>query len=203
MMTKMKVLRKICLGGMATTLLAMSAFAQAAKTDAPVSQSDPVLVFNRLCYAQVPVVRKIQDLAVRLAWQPMGGEDLKQFTTLENPDLLEGWDVNLAKRLYRLGIVQSDLNSDFKETFADFADGKATSCTLVLDGSDQADIVLSRMNTLIGKEPASKNKPDGVLLTSTWAGGNEDFKVFVFAKSTQEGKATLLNVTILSKELPS
>ena len=196
----MGLVGKIIAGSLVGAVLTASAFAQAIKTDIPTNETDPVLIFNRVCYAQVPVVEKIEELATRFAWKEMGGEDLKQFTTLENPQFLSGWDVNLAQRLYRLGVVQSEPNEQFTRNFPDFADGQATACTLILDGDDEWDIVLNRMNTLVRKEPTSTNVSDGSLLTTTWAGGNEDFKVFVFAKATPEGKATLLNVTILSKE---
>ncbi len=193
----MKYLRKLI-----STSVLIGAFVSPAiaQSDTPTAESDPVLVFNRVCYAQVPVVRNIQDMAGRLAWEQMGGDDLKQFTTVDNPDLLQGWDVRIAQRLYRLGVVQSDLTEKFKESFPDFTRGHATSCTLILDGNDEADIVLQRMTSLARKEPVSKDVPDGNLLTSTWAGGNEDFKVFLFYKSDANGKANMLNVTILSKE---
>ncbi|MBO6815525.1 MAG: hypothetical protein JJ891_11740 [Rhizobiaceae bacterium] len=183
-----------------TAVSVFPAFGQQAATDVPTSETDPVLIFNRICYAQVPVVRKIEALATRFAWNRMGKSDVRQFTSLDDPDYLAGWDVNLAKRLYRLGVVQSEPSAQFKQNFPEFADGEATACTLVLDGADEWDVVLGRMNSLIGKKPASSEVPDGGLLTTTWAGGNNDFKVFVFAKATPEGKATLLNVTILSKE---
>ena len=70
----------------------------------------------------------------------------------------------------------------------------------MLDGNDEADVILNRMNSLANKQPVSTDVPDGELLTTTWAGGNEDFKVFLFYKSDLKGKANLLNVTILSKE---
>lgn len=196
----MGLARKFLSAVIGGALFVAPAFAQAAKTDVSVNQTDPVLIFNRVCYAQVPVIRKIEDLATRFAWNEMGGSDLRQFTTLENPGYLRGWDVSLANRLYRLGVVQSEPSRQFAENFPGFADGETTACTLVLDGEDAWDVILTRMNTLVGKEPSSVNVNDGSLLTTTWAGGNEDFKVFVFAKATPEGKATLLNVTILSKE---
>ncbi|MEM9279153.1 MAG: hypothetical protein AAGA76_11320 [Pseudomonadota bacterium] len=171
-----------------------------AQSDAPTADTDPVLVFNRVCYAQVPVVRNIEDMATRFAWDRMGGDDLKQFTTIDNPTVLLGWDARIAKRLYRLGVVQSGLTDRFKEAFPDFADGVATGCTLVLDGRDEADVVLERMNQLARKQPDSIDVPEGELLTTTWSGGNEDFKVFLVYKSGTNGKANLLNVTILSKE---
>ncbi|MEL7428584.1 MAG: hypothetical protein AAFN43_01165 [Pseudomonadota bacterium] len=181
-------------------LLLMSSTSAFAQSDAPTQDTDPVLVFNRVCYAQVPVINNIRDLASRMAWEPMGGEDLAQFTRIENPDVLEGWDARLAQRLYRLGVVQTGVTGVFLENFPDFADGTTTSCSLVLDGRDDADVIIGRMNQLAGKEPTSTNTADGDLLTTTWAGGNEDFKVFLFHKADQSGKANLLNVTILSKE---
>ncbi len=184
----------------AAGLLAASAMPVFAQSDAPTEDTDPVLVFNRVCYAQVPVLDNIRDMSARFAWESMGGEDLKQFTTIENPDVLEGWDVRIAKRLYRLGIIQTGVTGNFKENFPEFAAGTTTACTLILDGRDNAEIILERMNSLVQKEPVSSNVPDGDLLTSTWAGGNEDFKVFVFYKSDQNNKANLINVTILSKE---
>lgn len=196
----MKILKKTILSGIIAIsgLFAHTAFAQ---TDAPTSDTDPVLVFNRVCYAQVPVIDNIREMSSRFAWEVMGGDDLKQFTTVENPTVLEGWDVRIAQRLYRLGIVQSPLTDKFKDLFPDFAGGTATGCTLILDGNDRADVILERMKTLAGKEPTSENVPDGELLTTTWAGGNEDFKVFLFYKSDNRGKGNLLNVTILTREM--
>ncbi|MEO0909718.1 MAG: hypothetical protein AAFX96_05100 [Pseudomonadota bacterium] len=192
-----KLFSPIVLAGI---LLAPSAVLAQQETDAPTSETDPVLVFNRVCYAQVPVIENIRDMSTRFAWERIGGDDLKQFTTLESPDVLEGWDVRIAKKLYRLGIVQSKPSEVMQKTFPEFADGQATSCSLVLDGSDEADLVLERMNSLARKEPNSADVPDGDLLTTTWAGGNEDFKVFLFFKSDQNGKANLLNVTILARK---
>jgi hypothetical protein len=195
----MNIIRNITTTAFAVTMLTTSTLAQQ-QSEVPEKTTDPVFLFNRACYAQVPVVKNIEDMSTRFAWERMGGEDLKQFTALENPDYLEGWDVRLSKRIYRLGVVQSAPSEQFNKNFPEFKDGTATACTIVLDGEDDADIILGRMNTLVGKEPVSSDVPDGDLLTTTWAGGNEDFKVFVFFKSDQQNRANLLNVTILSKE---
>jgi len=194
----MKFLRKTLAAITASLILGTSAYAQSAAV--PIQDTDPVLVFNRVCYAQVPVVENIRKLSAEMAWNPMGGEDLKQFTALETPDVLEGWDVKIAQRLYRLGVVQSKPSEVFNKNFPDFKGGVATACTLILDGEDEADVILKRMNSLARKEPNSENVDDGTLLTTTWSGGNEDFKVFLFMKSNKFNKANLLNVTILSKE---
>lgn len=195
----MIIIRKLITAAFATTMLATSAIAQQ-QSEVPETTTDPVFLFNRVCYAQVPVVNNIVDMSTRFAWEQMGGEDLKQFTSLEKPDFLEGWDVRLSKRIYRLGVVQSKPSETFNKNYPDFKEGTATACTLVLDGEDDADIILGRMKNLVGKEPVSSDQPDGDLLTTTWAGGNEDFKVFVFFKSDKANRANLLNVTILSKE---
>jgi len=194
----MNALHTISVCALIIFALCTASFAQ--QQEVPENSTDPVFIFNRVCYAQVPVVKNIEDMSTRFAWERMSGEDLKQFTPLENPEYLQGWDVRLSQRLYRLGVVQSRPNEQLRNDFPDFADGMATACSLVLDGRDEADIILGRMNTLMGKEPASTDVPDGELLTTTWAGGNEDFKVFVFFKSDKQDRANLLNVTILSKE---
>ncbi len=195
----MNIIRKITTAAFGIAMLATSVVAQQ-QSEVPVSTTDPVFLFNRACYAQVPVVKNIVDMSTRFAWEQMGGEDLKRFTTLEEPDFLEGWDVRLSKRLYRLGVVQSKPSETFNKNYPEFKEGTVTACTLILDGEDDADIILGRMNTLVGKEPISSDIPDGELLTTAWAGGNEDFKVFVFFKSGKQNRANLLNVTILSKE---
>lgn len=195
----MNIMCRITTAVFAATMLTASAFAQQ-QSEVPEKTTDPVFLFNRACYAQVPVVENIVDMSSRFAWEQMGGEDLKQFTQLENPDFLEGWDVRLSQRIYRLGVVQSKPSEAFNKNFPEFKDGTATACTIILDGEDDADIILARMNTLVGKEPISSDVPDGELLTTTWAGGNEDFKVFVFFKSDKQNRANLMNVTILSKE---
>ncbi len=182
-------------------LLVGSAFftSVSAQTAEPGSESDPVYLFNQICYTQVPDVAKIQDMAKRFAWNPMVGEDLERFTTLKTPSLLEGWDFLLSERIYRLVVVQSEPSDSFLATFPDMADGTATSCTLVLDGGDDADVIYERLTTMVGKEPTSKDAPDSQLLTTTWAGGIDTIKVFVFYKTDALKRANLINVTIVTK----
>ena len=182
-------------------LSAASSFAAAniALASEQASETDPVHVFNEVCYSKVPAVGAIRDMAQRLAWNPITGDDLNRFTALKNPDLLEGWDMQVGERLYRLGIVQSKPADSMARTFPEFANGVATTCTLVLDGQDDAGAITERMGALAGKEPASRDVPEGDLKTTTWAGGNAEYKVFLFSKVNGSGKGGLLNVTILAK----
>ncbi len=181
-------------------LWSMSALAQQASTPSDQkNETDPVYLFNEICYTQVPQVEKIQDMAKRFAWVPMGGEDLQRFTTVKTPSLLDGWDIRLAERIYRLGIVQSEPSDSFIDTFPDMATGVATSCTMVLDGQDDAQTIFDRMNVMVGKEPSTQDVPEGQLLTTTWAGGNDTVKVFVFLKTDAIDRANLMNVTIVTK----
>jgi len=53
-----------------------SAHAEEAKSDA---NPDPVLVFNRICYAQVPDLDAIRRMALKLAWKSMRKEELAEF----------------------------------------------------------------------------------------------------------------------------
>ncbi len=178
-----------------TGIMAMASTAFASEQ---ASEIDPVHVFNEVCYSKVPVVDAIREMATRLAWNPISGDDLKRFTALQNPDLLEGWDMQIGERLFRLGVVQSPPAGGMEQTFPEFADGTATSCTLILDGQDDPEILAVRMQTLAGKDPESSNVAEGSLNTTTWAGGNADFKVFLFSKLDAIGGG-LLNVTILAK----
>ena len=183
------------LGGFAlAAALAAPSYVLATEDD-----TDPVFVFNRICYAQVPNIDAIRNMALKLAWRQMGGEDLQRFTSVEKPDVLEGWDAQVGERIYRVGIVQSGLTDAMKETFPALASGKATSCTMVLDEEHDAAALSKNMQTLAGKEPASRDVPEGSLRTTTWAGGNDDLKVFLISKAEESGKGGLLNVTILQK----
>ena len=85
------------------------------------------------------------------------------------------------------------------KTFPGLKGGVATSCMLVLDEQNQAAHYNANMQTLAGKEPVSRNFPEGDLLTTTWAGGNADIKVFLISKANLGGQGGLLNVTILTK----
>lgn len=162
-------------------------------------EADPVFVFNRICYAQVPDVEAIRGMARKLAWRPMGGEDLQRFTSIETPDVLEGWDAQVGERIYRIGLVQSAPAPSMTEAFPEFASGTATSCTMVMDEEHDASTFTANMQTLAGKKPASKDVPEGDLRTTTWAGGNDQLKVFLFSKASATGKGGLLNVTVLAK----
>jgi len=163
-------------------------------------ETDPVYLFNEICYTQIPDVAKFDDMATRFAWEPMGGEDLERFSSVKTPTLLKGWDFLLEERIYRIGLVQSAPRDSFIETFPDFADAVATSCTVVLDGNDSAETIFERMNVLVGKEPASKDVSDGDLLTTTWSGGNDTVIVLVFLKTDVAGSANLMNVTLITAD---
>ena len=193
-----KVIEKLILFTVCS-LLGASVLAQVKGQIEQGSETDPVYLFNEVCYTQVPDVAKIQDMAKRFAWRPMGGEDLESFTSIKTPTLLEGWDIRLSERIYRLGIVQSEPNDSFIASFPEMADGTATSCTMVLDGRDDAQLILGRLNTMIGKEPTTKDVADAQLLTTTWSGGSDTVKVFVFYKTDASQRANLMNVTIIEK----
>ena len=181
-------------------MAACMSVAVVAQSTEPGSETDPVYLFNEICYTQVPDVGKIQDMATRFAWNPMGGEDLERFTSIKEPSLLKGWDIRLENRIYRLGIVQSAPNDTFINSFPDLADATATSCTMVLDGQDDGQIIFDRMNTMVGKAPSSEKVEDGQLLTTTWSGGNDALKVFVFYKTDGLDRANLINVTIVARQ---
>ena len=188
-----KYLKSACLGLIAAPLaLPVSASENS-------ENPDPVYVFNRICYAQVPDLDAIQNMALKLVWKSIPEEDLKEFRSYENPTVLKGWDVQVGERLFRVGITQAGLTDQMKETFPDLANGTATSCSMVLDDQQEASEFMPNMQLLAGKEPVSKDVPDGLLRTTTWAGGNDDLKVFLFAKAPPTGKGGLLNVTILQK----
>jgi len=160
---------------------------------------DPVYVFNRICYAQVPDLKAIQAMSTKLAWRAMPKEDLEQFRSFDDPTVLAGWDAQVGERLFRVGITQSGLTDAMKASFPELAQGTATSCSIVLDDQQDAAEFTPKMNALAGKEAASKDVPVGLLRTTTWAGGSAELKVFLFAKSPPTGKGGLLNVTILQK----
>lgn len=191
----MNISMKSVTAALAAILLSWTVSAQETQAG---SETDPVYLFNEICYTQVPDVRKIQDMSRRFAWVPMGGDDLERFTTIKTPELLEGWDIRLAQRIYRLGIVQSEPNDAFIKSYPELADSLATSCTMVLDGQDDAQTILNRMNSMLGKGPISLNVPEDELLTTTWSGGNDTVKVFVFLKTDAIDRANLMNVTIVA-----
>lgn len=162
-------------------------------------EADPVFVFNKVCYSQVPSIGAIKDMATRLAWRALEKADLKPFSPDPNPAVLAGWDIQVGKKFFRLGLVQTTVSDKFKQNFPEFAEGSAISCTLVLDGGSDAVKVSEGMRKLAGKEPVSKDVPDGEFQTTTWAGGNENYKVFLISKAAAAGETGLLNVTILAK----
>lgn len=163
-------------------------------------QIDTVYTFNQICYTKVPNLDAIRDMALKLAWKPLDNDDLLAFGDKDKLDVLEGWDVQVGEKFYRLGITQSGLPESAKETFPDLADGLTTSCSMVLDGSDaNADIAIN-MQTLANKKPASSGVEEGDLETTTWAGGNDDLKVFLFNKATKLGDGGVLAVTVITKK---
>lgn len=166
------------------------------------AQEEPigaVFAFNRICYAQVPEVQGIRNMAMQLGWRPLADEELSPFTRIEGGSL-EGWDVQLGVEFYRLGLSQGPVPADLAETFPAFADGLATSCSLVLGDEQNPDVVADGMQDLAGKDPVSTAIDEGPVLTTTWAGGNDLLKVFLFNKVSKAGDGGILNVTLISKE---
>lgn len=181
-----------------------AAFLSAVLLGAPVTAQnsanpDPVALFNSVCYTLVPNVASIQDMAANLGWRQMPIEDQAQFQSTDTATFLDGWDALVGERLFRVGLVQFDPPASMAAAFPDFANGKATSCSLILDDQQDAMRFMPTMQTLIGKDPVSADIPEGDLLTTTWAGGNDQLKVFVFAKTPPAGNGGLLNVTVLQK----
>ena len=185
---------------MKSTLMAcVLAAASLSTSAAQEAATDPVFVFNKTCYAQVPNVHAIQNMARELAWRESGGEDLKKFTTVADPEVLMGWDAQVGEQIYRVGVVQSTPPKSLAEAFPGFANGKATSCTIVVDDKQDGAQMVANMGKLAGKDPVSKDVAEGPLLTTTWAGGNDDLKVFLFAKTPENRKGGLMAVTVLQK----
>ena len=169
-----------------------SSYAQSADDD-----FDPVFAFNQICYTKIPNVAAIQDMAVQLAWSALPDADIESIQALENPDLSLGWDAKIGERLFRVGVNQGAATAAMVTTFPSFEGGRATTCSLVLDDMFPADIILQNMQTLAGKEPLSSGVPEDGLETTTWAGGNDQLKVFLFAKVNQAVGGGLLHVTLL------
>lgn len=161
---------------------------------------DPVYIFNRICYSQVPDVEAINQMSGQLGWRDMEASEIEQFKSIDNPDILYGWNVQAGERLFKVGLVQGKLTEGMKRSFPEFADGVATSCSMILDDQQDATKFMPNMQLLAGKEPISRNIPQGALLTTTWAGGNEDLKVFLFAKVPPSNKGGLFSVAVISKK---
>jgi hypothetical protein len=181
-----------------TSLLLGAPLAHAETGTAP-EQIDTVYAFNEICYTKVPAVGAIRDMALELDWKPLDNEDLQAFGDKENLASLEGWDIQVGEKFYRLGLAQGPVADDMKAAFPEFADGVSTSCSMVLDGSDSKEHIAGNMQTLAGREPASSDVEEGHFLSTTWAGGNAEFKVFLFNKASKTGEGGVIAVTVISK----
>ncbi|MEM8540009.1 MAG: hypothetical protein AAGF25_03555 [Pseudomonadota bacterium] len=191
-------LRRLAIG--ALVLAAAPAFAQTS-TQAERADADEITTvsaFNQICYARVPNVQAIGDMATEFAWHHMDEDELKAFETGGQLDFLKGWDAKIGERVYRVAVSQGPVTKSQLETFPDFVDGLTTSCSFILDGLDLPGVVAADMQTLAGKDPVSKDVPEDDLKTTLWAGGNDDVKVFLVSKSGGENGG-LLNVTVLTK----
>ena len=200
----MSLFKKLLIAGFALGAGCVAALAQTADTsvasaDKADNNPDPVFVFNRICYAQVHDLPGIRNMSAKLAWRSMEPADLEQFKGEQELEILDGWDVQVGERLFRVGITKGAPTPSMAKTFPDLADGKVSTCSIILDDQQLASEFMPNMQKLVGKEPVSEGVPEGLLRTTTWAGGNADLKVFVFAKAPPTGKGGLLNVTILRK----
>lgn len=184
----------------ALALMATPAFAQTSTQSerADAEEITTVSAFNQICYARVPNVDAIGEMATKFAWHHMDKADLEAFETGGQLDFLKGWDAKIGERVYRVAVTQGPITESQLENFPDFKDGLTTSCSFILDGLDLPGVVAGDMQALAGKDPVSKDVPEGDLKTTLWAGGNDDVKVFLVSKSGDENGG-LLNVTVLTK----
>lgn len=185
----------------ASVLMSAGAQAQTAPPtpDGAAEEISSVFAFNRICYTQVPVIERIGSMAAQMAWKPLTGDELDEFRTARPDEAIFGWDARLGERIFRIGVTQGPASGVLTEMFPDFADGIATSCTMVLDGQDPADEIYAETLALAGKEPASANVPKDGVLTTTWAGGNADLKVFLVLQTNAQNTGNLLNVVVLTQ----
>jgi len=189
--------RSAIAGLVLAAVLSGTAHAQQADESEPI---DTVSVFNQICYSKVPSLQAIRDMALELAWKPLDNDDLAAFGNRENLVSLEGWDVQVGEKFYRIGISTAPVARDAQMLFPGFENGVTTSCSMVLDGSDASELIAANMQSLAGKEPASSGVEENNLLTTTWAGGNDDIKVFLFNKAPKVGDGGVLAVTVITKE---
>lgn len=191
-------LRGLAVG--ASVLMATHTYAQSSAQSAPAGSEkiSTVFAFNSICYARVPDVQAIDEMASKFAWHGLDKADLEAFDTGGELDVLNGWDAKIGDRVYRVAVSQGPVTKSQLEIFPDFKEGLTTSCTFILDGLDLPGVVAGDMQKLAGKEPVSKDVADGDLKTTTWAGGNDDVKVFLISKSGDQ-HGGLLNVTVLTK----
>lgn len=193
-------MRQFLLTSVASCLLSTSSFAQTAVTGNPTDEISAVEAFQRICYRQVPALQGIRNMAAQLGWRILNNDDLEPFAEGYQVSKLEGWDVQLGERFFRLGLVQGPVSPEMQKTFPDLADGVTTSCTLVLDDHEPTAKVAAEMQALAGKAPTSKDVDADFFLTTSWAGGNQDVKVFLVNKANKVGQGGVLNVTLITKE---
>lgn len=195
-----RLMRHHVLEGLAIGALALTATPAFAQTSTPATTEEitTVSAFNQICYARVPNVEAIGEMATKFAWHHMDKADLEAFETGGQLDFLKGWDAKISERVYRVAVTQGPVTDSQLATFPDFKDGLTTSCSFILDGLDQPGVIAGDMQALADKEPVSKDVPEGDLKTTLWAGGNDDVKVFLISKSGNENGG-LLNVTVLTK----
>ncbi|MEM7243595.1 MAG: hypothetical protein AAF429_15565 [Pseudomonadota bacterium] len=182
-----------------TALVATAGFFTSGLAAQETEDFDPVFVFNEVCYTKIPNVDAIENIAAQLAWSGLPDDAIKDIRSLENPAIELGWDAKVGERLFRVGVNQGVAPMAMTEPFPGFDGGRATTCSLVLDDMFPADIILQNMQVLAGKEPVSAGVPEGGLKTTTWAGGTDALKVFLFAKVNRSVGGGLLHVTLLEK----
>ncbi len=194
----------------ATLTLSSSVFAATQTTeDKPLPPNVPnstkaddvnaVFVFNRVCYGQMPEIKGVISMADELGWSPLNKEELAQLSPSTKTDKVYGWDTPIGERAFRVTLVQGTIAPALIDTFPEFKNGTSTSCSLILDGRDQGNILLAQLGKLAGKEPAKKDVFKDGLYTTTWAGGNSDTKVFLIGKTDKNKQGTLINVVMLTK----
>jgi len=179
----------------ASMLLSTSILAQESQSKDP----DPVFVFNTICYSKIPNVTAIEDLAAQMAWRALSGDVLEDMKSVDAPEIELAWDASIGERVFRVSVNQAPVQPAMLNSFPDFEGGKATYCSVLVDSIYDPDLILTNMQTLAGKDPLSAGVTEGALETTTWAGGNDDLKVFLFAKVNRGEGGGLLHVTLLQK----
>jgi len=74
-----------------------------AESDVPCAEPDPVFIFIRICYAQLPDLCIIRDMANLMSWKTLVWEDLAGLKQVKNMQVLEACDERMYYRIYRMG----------------------------------------------------------------------------------------------------
>jgi len=154
-------------------------------------------LFDRHCYAMLPELDVLRSQAARAEWIALDGRELRELTSVAQPNTLIGWKFSANGATYRIAATEGPVGLQDREDFPRFAAATAFTCTLTLPANATRAAVAAEMRKLMARGPEESYVQAGTRF-DIWSGQTDKHLVILQHIGPQGGlRRGLLSVMLL------